>query len=146
MPGDDLGFPVSRNEQRPWGASTVLAGDRGHKVRLLTVLPGKRTSLQRHSERAEHWYVVSGQAWVDAGDDHFPMLPGDTVDIPEDCWHRIENTGKGLLSVVEILWGHYLGEDDIERKEDDFGRPVSRDNEPFSAPTSKDRFTLEPAR
>ena len=84
--------------------------------------PGHRLSRQRHTHRAEHWYVVQGQARVSHGDDEITLAIGGTVDIPKGTWHRLENAGAEPLVVIEIQTGDYLGEDDIERAADDYGR------------------------
>jgi mannose-6-phosphate isomerase len=90
----------------------------------MEVAPGQRLSYQRHSRRAEHWFVVSGTAEVTLDGELIPLRPHDTVDIPQGAAHRIANIGTQLLVFVEIQYGSYFGEDDIERLEDDFGRVV----------------------
>ena len=109
--------------ERPWGYYVVLeeSGD-GFKVKRFLVRPGKRLSLQRHRHRSEHWFIVRGRARVIRGEDTILCAEGDSLDIPTGAVHRIENTGPVDLIVVEVQQGDYLGEDDIERLEDDFGR------------------------
>ena len=109
-------------EHRPWGDYLVLADEPDHKVKRLTVLPGKRLSLQRHQRRMEHWYFLSGHGSVRIGDDEVAVQAGSTVDIPFRTLHRIANPGDEPLVLIEIQRGEYFGEDDIERFEDDFGR------------------------
>jgi mannose-6-phosphate isomerase-like protein (cupin superfamily) len=112
--------PVS--EARPWGTFTVLADATGHKVKSLTVHPGHRLSYQRHTRRAEHWFVVAGCATVTLdGADHV-VDTGQHIDIPRAAWHRVENRGSVDLVIVEVQHGDYFGEDDIERAADDYGR------------------------
>ena len=111
-----------REEHRPWGYYVVLADEPDHKVKRLVVYPGKRLSLQRHRHRSEHWFLVEGEAMVVQDDEEVRMLPGQSIEIPKGCWHRIRNPGAQNLAIIEVQTGDYFGEDDIERKEDDFGR------------------------
>ncbi|MBN1534814.1 MAG: phosphomannose isomerase type II C-terminal cupin domain [Spirochaetes bacterium] len=107
---------------RPWGFYEILADTDSHKVKRITVLPGKRLSLQRHLKRSEHWFVVSGSAVVTCGPRDVAVAPGGYVDIPRGEDHRIRNDGDENLVFIEIQTGSYFGEDDIIRLEDDFGR------------------------
>ena len=111
---------------RPWGYYLVLHEDAGYKVKQFVVKPGSRLSLQRHRHRAEHWQVVRGEAVVTRGKEIVRLLPGGSIDIPLGALHRIENVGKETLVVIEVQMGEYLGEDDIERFEDDYGRDVTK--------------------
>jgi len=86
------------------------------------VRPGKRLSLQRHRHRAEHWHLVQGEAVVTREGETIRMEAGHSLDIPRGAVHRIENVGREDVIVIEVQTGSYLGEDDIERLEDDFGR------------------------
>jgi mannose-6-phosphate isomerase len=113
---------VSEADVRPWGDFVVLSDADDHKVKRLTVLPGKRLSYQRHSRRTEHWFVVRGHGSVTLDATPHPVGPGSAVDVPVGTAHRIENTGDEPLVFVEVQTGDYFGEDDIERIEDDFGR------------------------
>ena len=81
-------------DQRPWGHYTVLADEEDHKVKRIVVQPGKRLSLQRHQHRAEHWYVVKGEARVTLDESNNMLTAGNAVDIPILTKHRIENTGS----------------------------------------------------
>jgi len=110
---------------RPWGHYLVLHEDAGYKVKQFVVKPGSRLSLQRHRHRAEHWQVVRGEAVVTRGKEIIRLLPGGSIDIPLGALHRVENVGKETLVVIEVQMGEYLGEDDIERFEDDYGRDVT---------------------
>ncbi len=110
---------------RPWGHYLVLIEGPGYKVKQFVVRPGSRLSLQRHRQRAEHWHVVRGKGEVTLGKDHLQVAPGSSVDIPLGAVHRVESVGKEDLIVIEVQTGEYLGEDDIERFEDDYGRTVS---------------------
>jgi mannose-6-phosphate isomerase len=107
---------------RPWGYYLVLIEDAGYKVKQFVVLPGKRLSLQRHRKRSEHWQVVCGEAMVTVGAELVPLAPGGHIDIPLGALHRVESTGTENLVIIEVQMGEYVGEDDIERIEDDFGR------------------------
>lgn len=107
---------------RPWGAYDVLEDAPSHKVKRIEVLPGHRLSYQRHGRRAEHWFVVRGDALVVLDGQVIRLGPGDAVDIPTGAPHRVANAGADLLVFVEIQVGDYFGEDDIERLDDDYGR------------------------
>lgn len=110
-------------ERRPWGGYEILSQDReDHKVKRITVLPGKRLSLQYHGRRKEHWIIISGRAMVTVGDETIELGPSGTIDIPHRASHRIENVGNQDLIFIEVQQGDYFGEDDIVRIEDDFGR------------------------
>jgi len=111
-----------REDHRPWGYYRVLEDEPDHKVKRLVVYPGKRLSLQRHQHRAELWQIVQGRAIITRNDDTLRPETGQAVDIPLRAWHRIENPGTEDLVLIEVQTGDYFGEDDIERKEDDFGR------------------------
>jgi mannose-1-phosphate guanylyltransferase/mannose-6-phosphate isomerase len=107
---------------RPWGAYESLAvGDR-YQVKRIFVNPGAALSLQYHHHRAEHWVVVSGTARVTRGDEVFDLSPNQSTYIPLGEVHRLENPGKEMLQLIEVQSGDYLGEDDIVRLEDVYGR------------------------
>ncbi len=107
---------------RPWGYYEILSDMDDHKVKRITVYPGKRLSLQRHKRRAEHWHCVRGSGMVTLNDAKVPLETGVSVDIAREALHRVENTGTANLCFIEVQKGDYFGEDDIERIEDDFGR------------------------
>jgi mannose-6-phosphate isomerase-like protein (cupin superfamily) len=107
---------------RPWGYYLVLHEEDGYKVKQFVVRPGSRLSLQRHKRRSEHWQVVRGEAIVTRGKETLNLLPGGSIDIPVGALHRVESVGKENLVVIEVQMGEYVGEDDIERFEDDYGR------------------------
>ncbi|CAN5655339.1 hypothetical protein BH24ACI3_BH24ACI3_12170 [soil metagenome] len=117
---DAKNFPLF--DQRPWGNFTVLDEGEGYKVKRIEVLPGKRLSYQKHARRSEHWFVVQGTAKVTLDGVEMIKNAGDAVDIPTGCDHRVENPGDDLVIFIEVQQGDYLGEDDIVRFEDDFGR------------------------
>lgn len=108
---------------RPWGSYTVLEEDpEGFKLKRIEVAPGARLSLQSHEKRSEHWVVVSGTATVTNGDQVLTVHKNQSTYIPIGAKHRLENRGKEPLHIVEIQVGDYLGEDDIQRYEDNYGR------------------------
>ena len=110
-------------DQRPWGSYTVLDAGENYKVKRIEVLPGKRLSYQRHSRRAEHWFVVRGTAKITLNDNEILVVEGAAIDIEKGSAHRVENPDASqLLVFIETQTGDYFGEDDIERIEDDFGR------------------------
>ena len=111
-----------RTVYRPWGYYINLLEDEKYKVKLLKINPHKRLSLQKHFHRSEHWVVVSGTATIVKGDKKFILKPNESTYIPMGEIHRIENNGKIPLKIIEVQVGEYLGEDDIVRIEDDFGR------------------------
>jgi len=113
---------MMETDQRPWGYYTVLADEPDHKVKRIVVYPGKRFSLQRHRRRAEHWYLLLGEAVVTLDGREITIRKGETVDIPRGAAHRFRNTGATEAAFIEVQTGDYFGEDDIERLADDFGR------------------------
>ena len=111
-------------ENRPWGYYKNLEGDNnsGFKVKRIVVYVGKRLSLQSHNQRSEHWVIIKGTGKMQLGDDVLTLTKNQHVYIPKKVLHRIENIGDELLELIETQIGEYLGEDDIIRYEDDFGR------------------------
>lgn len=110
-------------DQRPWGTFHVLDEGTGYKVKRIEVLANKRLSYQKHAQRAEHWFVVSGIAKVTLNGVEILVEKGESVDIPLGAAHRVENPSSAeRLIFIEVQRGDYLGEDDIERLADDFGR------------------------
>jgi mannose-6-phosphate isomerase len=109
-------------DRRPWGTFNVLDEGTNFKVKRIEVLPGKRLSYQKHAQRAEHWVVVQGTAKVTLDDRDIEVKTGEAIDIAVGSAHRVENPGEELLVFIEVQRGNYLGEDDIVRLQDDFGR------------------------
>jgi len=107
---------------RPWGSFTVLEPAEKYKIKRISVLPGRRLSLQRHHHRSEHWVVVEGTAHVTVGDKELVLQPGESTFVPALVWHRLANNGDETLEIIEVQTGTYVGEDDIERREDDWER------------------------
>ena len=109
-------------DKRPWGNWKIIDTGLGYQVKRITVLPNKRLSLQSHKLRKEHWVVVSGEAEVEVDSKVTTLLRGESIDIPLGATHRLTNDKEIDLIINEIQFGDYLGEDDIIRYEDDFGR------------------------
>ncbi|MFO0706552.1 MAG: mannose-1-phosphate guanylyltransferase/mannose-6-phosphate isomerase, partial [Nitrospira sp.] len=107
---------------RPWGSYTILEEGLGFKVKRVTVNPGGRLSLQLHHKRSEHWVVTAGTARVTRGEEVFDLQVGQSTAIPVETKHRLENPGREVLHIIEVQNGPYLGEDDIVRFKDDYGR------------------------
>jgi mannose-1-phosphate guanylyltransferase/mannose-6-phosphate isomerase len=113
---------IHRRVYRPWGSyETVDEGER-FKVKRITVKPGAALSLQLHHHRAEHWVVVTGKALVTVGEKQVPLEANESIYIPVEEKHRLENPGAAPLELIEVQSGGYLGEDDIVRFEDHYGR------------------------
>ncbi|GIX30020.1 MAG: mannose-1-phosphate guanylyltransferase/mannose-6-phosphate isomerase [Porticoccaceae bacterium] len=113
---------VHRKVYRPWGHYDSVDEGEGFKVKRITVKPGGRLSLQKHRHRAEHWIVVRGTARVTCGDSVRVLSANESTYIPMGAVHRLENPGEEDLELIEVQSGTYLGEDDIVRLEDAYGR------------------------
>jgi Mannose-6-phosphate isomerase len=111
-----------QEDPRPWGYFVILSDQPDYKAKRIVVYPGHRLSLQRHKQRTEHWFIVDGEAIVTRDDEDVKLSGGQAIDIPQGTWHRVKNPGKRDLVLIEIQTGKYFGENDIERKEDDYGR------------------------
>jgi mannose-1-phosphate guanylyltransferase/mannose-6-phosphate isomerase len=107
---------------RPWGSYTVLEEGVRYKIKRIVVNPGERLSLQMHYHRSEHWVVVSGAAKVTIGDNEIFIHENESAYVPKSSVHRLENPGKVPLEIIEVQNGEYVGEDDIVRVEDKYGR------------------------
>ena len=107
---------------RPWGSYQGIDAGDGYQVKHIMVKPGGRLSLQSHTKRAEHWVVVQGTAQVTCDDKVFPLKENESTYIPVGARHRLENTSKEPLRLIEVQSGSYLGEDDIVRYDDAYGR------------------------
>jgi mannose-1-phosphate guanylyltransferase / mannose-6-phosphate isomerase len=113
---------LHREVQRPWGSYDSVDADAGFQVKRIKVKPGARLSLQSHAHRAEHWIVVRGTARVTRDNDVFELFPNQSTYIPIGAKHRLENPGGEMLELIEVQSGDYLGEDDIVRYDDAYGR------------------------
>jgi mannose-1-phosphate guanylyltransferase/mannose-6-phosphate isomerase len=121
----DLGHEahkLHRTVHRPWGTYTVLEEGPGFKIKRIEVKPGASLSLQMHHRRSEHWVVVSGTAKVVNGDREMSVNVNESTFIPAGNKHRLENPTAALLVIIEVQSGDYLGEDDIVRFDDKYGR------------------------
>lgn len=107
---------------RPWGSYTTMEESERSKIKNITVTPGKKLSLQIHNHRSEHWVVVRGMAWINVDGREFYLRQGESTFIKAGIKHRLSNPGTIPLEIIEVQLGDYVGEDDIERFEDDFGR------------------------
>jgi mannose-1-phosphate guanylyltransferase/mannose-6-phosphate isomerase len=108
--------------RRPWGAYTVLEEGPGFKIKRIEVSPGGRLSLQSHEHRSEHWVVVAGEATVSLNGDSKTFGVNQSTFVPVGARHRLENRGTEPLHIIEVQVGPYLGEDDIRRYDDHYGR------------------------
>ncbi|SDQ95857.1 mannose-1-phosphate guanylyltransferase / mannose-6-phosphate isomerase [Pseudoxanthomonas sp. CF385] len=113
---------LHREVHRPWGSYDSVDNGGRHQVKRIKVKPGAALSLQMHHHRAEHWIVVSGTAKVTRGDETLLLSENESTYIPLGVKHRLENPGKVPLELIEVQSGSYLGEDDIVRFEDVYGR------------------------
>jgi mannose-1-phosphate guanylyltransferase / mannose-6-phosphate isomerase len=113
---------IHRKVFRPWGAYEGIDLSDRFQVKRITVNPGQTLSLQMHHHRAEHWVVVTGTAKVTRGNEVFLLSENESTYIPTGTRHRLENPGKIPLELIEVQSGSYLGEDDIVRLEDVYGR------------------------
>ena len=115
-------WELHREVYRPWGKYNSIDNDDKSQVKRITVKPGAKLSLQMHHHRAEHWIVISGTAKVTNGDKTFLLLENESTYIPLGVIHALENPGEDNLEIIEVQSGSYLGEDDIVRFEDIYGR------------------------
>ncbi len=113
---------LHRKVFRPWGWFDTIDEEEMFKVKRICVNPGERLSLQKHHHRAEHWIVVKGIAKINCGNKSFILKENESTFIPRGELHQLSNPSKDILEIVEVQSGAYLGEDDIERIEDKYGR------------------------
>lgn len=113
---------LHRTVHRPWGTYTVLEDGPGYKLKRIVVKPGASLSMQMHHHRSEHWVVISGDAKVVNGDRELTIPPNESTYIPVGNKHRLSNPGTTDLVIIEVQTGGYLGEDDIVRFDDVYGR------------------------
>ncbi len=114
-------------EQRPWGAFWSLDRGASHQVKRILVEPRGRLSLQYHHHRAERWVVVSGNPVITVDEEVMHVASGGVVIIPKGAVHRLENPTDEPVVIIEVQLGDYLGEDDIVRLQDVYGRPARAD-------------------
>lgn len=115
-------YKIHREVYRPWGKYDSIDNGKRYQVKRITVNPGEKLSIQMHHHRSEHWIVVSGTAKVTNGDNTFLVTENESTYIPIGVVHALENPGKMPLEMIEVQSGSYLGEDDIVRFEDRYGR------------------------
>lgn len=115
-------FDEHRTMQRPWGSYTILEEGSGFKIKRIEVDPGASLSLQMHHHRSEHWVVVKGLAKITNGESEILIQVNQSTYIPAGQMHRLENPGDTVCVMIEVQCGSYLGEDDIVRFEDRYGR------------------------
>jgi mannose-1-phosphate guanylyltransferase/mannose-6-phosphate isomerase len=118
-----------RKVYRPWGSYDSVDTGTRFQVKRISVNPGQRLSLQMHHHRAEHWVVVKGTAKVTCGDNVKLLTEDQSTYIPVGKTHRLENPGQIPLELIEVQSGSYLGEDDIVRFDDAYGRQQDKDHE-----------------
>ena len=114
-----------RTVKRPWGSFTILGEGPNFKIKRIEVKPGARLSLQMHQHRSEHWVVISGTAKALNNDQELILNVNESTFIPAKSKHRLENIGPEPLVIIEVQTGDYLGEDDIVRFQDVYGRVSS---------------------
>lgn len=115
---------VHRTVIRAWGRYTVLEESNGYKIKRIMVNPKSKLSLQMHKKRSEHWVVVSGTARITCGESIYTIQTNQSTFVPIGVKHRLDNPTDEPLQLIEVQSGDYLGEDDITRYEDDYGRQV----------------------
>jgi len=111
-----------RRERRPWGSFESLASGQGFQVKRIVVNPRSSLSLQSHQHRAEHWVMLTGVGRVECDEKAIDLQPNESTFIPKGSKHRLSNLGDAPIELIEVQVGDYLGEDDIERYEDNYGR------------------------
>jgi mannose-1-phosphate guanylyltransferase/mannose-1-phosphate guanylyltransferase/mannose-6-phosphate isomerase len=119
---------IHREVYRPWGSYDSIDNGSRFQVKRITVKPGATLSLQKHHHRAEHWIVVRGTAEVTCDDKTFLLTENQSTYIPLGSTHRLANKGKLMLELIEVQSGSYLGEDDIVRFDDEYGRSKQKAN------------------
>ena len=113
---------MTLKNKRPWGYFEILSDAPDHKIKRIVVEPGGILSLQRHKQRSEHWFVVSGKGIAIVDGKKKSLHAGSSLDIPQKAKHRVQNSSDENLIIIEVQTGEYCGEDDIERLEDKYGR------------------------
>ncbi len=131
-----------RTVYRPWGSYTSLELSENYQVKRINVNPGARLSLQSHRHRSENWIVARGEALVTVDDEKFSVKRGERAYIPAGARHRMENKGQEPLVIIEVQSGDYLGEDDIVRFEDDYGRAGGGCDQATLSPDARQNYEL----
>tara|TARA_B100000214_G_C23600028_1_gene460259 strand:+ start:177 stop:536 length:360 start_codon:yes stop_codon:yes gene_type:complete len=115
-------FRYLEKENRPWGIFFVIHDQKNYKIKRIEINPGKRLSYQYHQKRSESWIIIQGNPLITLDNSIRRYKQGETVLIPAGVKHRIENTGKQDIILIEVQTGTYFGEDDIIRLKDDYNR------------------------
>ena len=115
---------IHQTVYRPWGSYTVLEESANFKIKRIVVKPGAKLSMQMHKHRAEHWVVVSGEATISNNDIEYTLQENQSTYIPKTHHHRLANLSNEPLAIIEVQCGDYVGEDDIVRFDDNYGRKV----------------------
>ena len=115
---------IHQTAHRPWGTYTVLEEGENFKIKRIVVNPGAKLSMQMHKHRSEHWVVVSGVATITNNEIEFTLNENQSTYISKTHRHRLENKGTQPLAIIEVQCGEYVGEDDIVRFDDSYGRKV----------------------
>ncbi len=117
---------IHQTVYRPWGSYTVLEERANFKIKRLVVNPGAKLSMQMHKHRSEHWVVVSGIATISNNEIEYTLQENQSTYIPQTHRHRLANNGTVPLSIIEVQCGEYVGEDDIVRFDDNYGRLITK--------------------
>ena len=117
---------IGKTYSRPWGNYKTLLIDRNYQIKIITIEPGGKLSLQKHQHRCEHWIIVKGNLKVTKGKSESQKKENDYIFIEKEEIHRLENEGDTIAQLVEIQYGNYLGEDDIVRLDDKYGRTSNK--------------------
>jgi mannose-1-phosphate guanylyltransferase len=128
---------LHRTVDRPWGTYTTLQEGPNFKIKRIEVKPGASLSLQMHHHRSEHWVVVSGTGKVTIDDTVVLLAPNESTYVPVGAKHRLENPGRVPLTLIEVQCGDYVGEDDIVRFDDIYGRVAATDAQATAGPASR---------
>jgi mannose-1-phosphate guanylyltransferase / mannose-6-phosphate isomerase len=113
---------IHQTVYRPWGSYTVMEEGANFKIKHIVVNPGAKLSMQMHKHRSEHWVVVSGEATITNNEIEYKLQENQSAYIPKTHKHRLANEGAEPLSIIEVQCGDYVGEDDIIRFDDTYGR------------------------
>ena len=120
---------IGKTYSKPWGNYKTLLIDGNYQIKIITIEPGGKLSLQKHHHRCEHWIIVKGNLKVTKGKSEIKKKENDYIFIEKEEVHRLENEGENIAQLVEIQYGDYLGEDDIVRIDDKYGRLSNKNNE-----------------
>ena len=120
---------IGKTYSKPWGNYKTLLIDGNYQIKIITIEPGGKLSLQKHQHRFEHWIIVKGNLKVTKGKSEIQKKVNDYIFIEKEEVHRLENEGENIAQLVEIQYGDYLGEDDIVRIDDKYGRLSNKNNE-----------------